>query len=259
MVISLVNLKGGVGKTVSTINIASAIAAKGKKVLIVDTDSQGNIAIAMGFNPEEIQHTLANLMVESIMNKISKDHMKEYILHADDVDIIPANSLLAAKEYEIMSAPGSDYLLKSLLDTIKDEYDYIFIDCPPSLGVFVLNALSASDCTVIPVEAQYLSFESLKEMIKVVGMVQLRLNTNLFIAGILITMYQSRTNMSKLIREQICAEYKDDIKVFDEVIPYSVKAAEQTVKGKSLIELEPTHPISLAYKTIAEELMKNGG
>ncbi len=259
MVISLVNLKGGVGKTVSTINIASAVADKGKKVLIVDTDSQGNIATAMGFNPDEIQLSLANLMVESIAHRISKEQVKEYILHANNVDIIPANSLLAAKEYEIMSAPGRDYLLKGLLNTIKDEYEYIFIDCPPSLGVFVLNALSASDYTLIPVEAQYLSFESLREMIKVISMVQLRLNPTLCIAGILITMYQARTNMSKLIREQICAEYGESIKVFDEVIPYSVKAAEQTVKGKSLIELEPTHPISLAYKNIAKELMNNGG
>ncbi len=257
-VINLANLKGGVGKTVSTINIAYAMAADEKKVLVIDTDSQGNISTAMEVNPDELKLTLANLLIKAIKGNVTQKEIEKHIIHVNRLDIIPSNSILAAKEYEIMNAMGRDYLLKMVIEKIRNEYDYILIDCPPSLGTIVLNVLAASDYTLIPVEAHYLSFESLREMLKTIAMVKMRLNPALEVAGIFLTMYQARTNMSKAIREKVRSEYGENIRIFDEYIPYSVKAAEQTLYGKSIIELNPTHPVSEAYQSIAKELMNYG-
>ena len=258
VVINLMNLKGGVGKTVSTINIAYALAMENKKVLIIDTDSQGNISTSMGLNPDEIKLTLAGILSEAIKGMVSEEQVKKYIIHLNKLDILPSNSLLALKEFEIMNAVGRDYLLRDVIEPIRNSYDFILIDCPPSLGTIVLNSLSASDYTLIPVEAHYLSFESLREMLKTINMVKMKLNPKLKIAGIFLTMYQARTNMSKVIREKIKSEYGDTIKVFDEYVPYSIKAAEQTLYGKSIIEINPKHPVSTVYISIAKELLGYG-
>lgn len=162
VVINLMNLKGGVGKTVSTINIAYALAMENKKVLIIDTDSQGNISTSMGLNPDEIKLTLAGILSEAIKGMVSEEQVKEYIIHLNKLDILPSNSLLALKEFEIMNAVGRDYLFRDVIEPIRNSYDFILIDCPPSLGTIVLNSLYASDYTLIPVEAHYLSFESLR-------------------------------------------------------------------------------------------------
>ncbi len=255
-VISLINLKGGVGKTVSSINIAYSLAELGKKVLIVDTDSQGNIATSLGFIADELSYTLYDLMNEEIDGVASHETIKEAIRNIGKVDIIASNSLLAGIEYKLMNAIGRENILKGIISTVSNNYDFIIIDCPPSLGLFVTNALVASDYVLIPVEAQYLSFESLKVMLATVGMVKRKLNPSLNIAGAFLTKYQSRTKLCGGIRNEICEIYGEDIKVFDEYIPYSIKAAEQTLHGKSLIELEPNHPVSTAYMNIAKELLK---
>lgn len=194
-VISLINLKGGVGKTVSSINIAYSFAEFNKKVLIVDADSQGNIATSLGMIADELDNTLSDL------------------------------------------------------------YDYIIIDCPPSLSLIVTNALTASNYVLIPVETQYLSFESLRVMLDTISMIQKKLNRELQIKGIFLTKYQSRTKLSQGIREKFYEIYGKEIKVFEEYIPYSIKAAEQTLYGKSLIELAPDNPVSVAYMNITKELL----
>ncbi len=256
VVISLINLKGGVGKTVSSINIAYSLSKLGKKVLIVDTDSQGNISTSLGMISDELDNTLFNLMNEAIDNEITREKVEQCIRDIGGVDIIPSNSLLAGIEYKLMNAIGREGVLREIIFTIADDYDFVIIDCPPSLGLFVTNALVASDYVLIPVEAQYLSFESVKVMLATVGMVKRKLNVNLNIAGVFLTKYQSRTKLSGAIKEKISEIYGSDIKIFDEYIPYSIKAAEQTLYGKSLIELEPNHPISNAYMNISKELVK---
>lgn len=257
-VINLLNLKGGVGKTVSSINIAYSLAECGKKVLIIDTDSQGNVATSMGMVADELSDTLVDLMSEEIEGDVKQARIMECIRKADKVDILPSNSLLASIDYKLMNAFGRETVIKSIVDRLRSSYDFIIIDCPPSLGLIVINVLVASDYTLIPVEAHYLSFESLKVMLNTIGMVKMKLNPNLQIAGIFLTMYQARTNLSKGIHDKICETYGDSIRIFDEVIPYSIKAAEQTLYGKSIIELKPAHPVSVAYKAIAKELMDYG-
>lgn len=257
-VISLVNLKGGVAKTVSTINLAAAMAKEGKRVLIIDTDSQGNIATAMGMQPDSITYSLANLMSKAIEDEVAEQEILQCIVHRENVDILPSNSLLAALDTALMNAMCRESVLKSISDRLKGQYDYILIDCPPSLGVIVKNALVASDYTLIPVEAHYLCFESLRSMLDTIRLVKLKLNPALEIAGIFLTMYQSRTNLGREIKELIQGTYGKDIRVFDDCIPYSIKAAEQTLYGKSIIDLNPKHPVAVGYMNIAKELMENG-
>lgn len=257
-VINLLNLKGGVGKTVSSINLAYSLAEYGKKVLLIDTDSQGNVATSMGLVADELHDTIVDLMSEEIDGSTSIERILECIRNTGKVDILPSNSLLAGIDYKLMNAIGRETVIKAIVDKLRSAYDFIIIDCPPSLGLIVLNVLVASDYILIPVEAHYLSFESLKVMLSTIEMVKLKLNPGLQIAGIFLTMYQSRTNLSKGIKEKICETYGGSIRIFDEVIPYSIKAAEQTLYGKSLIELAPNHPVSDAYKAIAKELMDYG-
>ncbi len=254
-VISLINLKGGVGKTVSSINIAYSFAEFNKKVLIVDADSQGNIATSLGMIADELDNTLCDLIDEAIADGVTEQRVVECIRQVGKVDIIPANSVLAEMDYKVMNAYRREYLLKDIISTIEHLYDYIIIDCPPSLSLIVTNALTASNYVLIPVETQYLSFESLRVMLDTISMIQKKLNKELQIKGIFLTKYQSRTKLSQGIREKVYEIYGKDIKVFEEYIPYSIKAAEQTLYGKSLIELAPDNPVSVAYMNITKELL----
>lgn len=255
-VISLLNLKGGVGKTVSSINIAYAMADAGKKVLIVDTDSQGNVATAMGVVADENPATLVDLLSEEIDGSVSLERINECIVTAGKVDVLPSNSLLAGIDYKLMNAFNREMVIKAIVDKLRTVYDFIIIDCPPSLGLIVRNVLTASDCVLIPVEAHYLSFESLQTTLSTIDMVRLKLNPDLKIAGIFLTMYQSRTNLSKGIRDMLQETYRGEIRVFEETVPYSIKAAEQTLYGKSIIELYPKSPVSAAYQAIAWGLLE---
>jgi len=256
--IALINLKGGVGKTVSSINIAYALAHLGRRTLIIDTDSQGNIATSLGMNFDAEPNTLVDLMTEAIDGEVTPERVRECIYPSGAVDILPSNFALAKIDYKLMNAYNRESVLKSVIDAIRPDYDYIIIDCPPSLGLIVTNALTACDRVLIPVEAQYLSFESLKVMLGTIEMVRKKLNRSLEIAGVFLTMYQSRTKLSKGIKDKICEIYGDDIHVFEDWIPYSIKAAEQTLYGRSLIDLEPNHPVSVAYMNITKELIADG-
>ena len=170
------------------------------------------------------------------------------------VDVIPANYLLAGLDLKLMNAMAREYVLKGIVEYVRKDYDYILIDSPPSLGVIVMNSLTASDYVLIPVEAQYLSFESLKVMLDTVNITKIKLNPNLNV-GIFITKYQSNANICKAILEKTREMYGESVKVFDTPIPYSVRAAEQTLYGKSIVEFMPRHKISAAYTQIAKELI----
>ena len=257
-IISLINLKGGVSKTTSVINLAYALSLMDKKVLIIDTDSQGNISTSLGMHADEFTNTLVNLMTDAIDSEVTADDIHSCIRKVGNIDILPSNLSLAAIDYKLMNAYGREHILKNVIDTIRDDYEYILIDCPPSLGLIVINALVASDYTLIPVEAHYLSFESMKVMLDTVDMVKKKLNPKLEIAGMFLTKYQSRTNLSKAIWELVTSKYGNTIKVFSDYIPYSIKVAEQALYGKSIVEMFPEHPVSVAYMKMAKELINYG-
>lgn len=256
-VISLINLKGGVGKTVSSINIAYALAEQRKKVLIIDTDSSGNIGKSLGVDINSLEKTLFDLINISINDEPSKEDVQGCIINIGAVDVIPANSLLAGIKFRMMEAYGRESILRSVTEVIRDEYDFIIIDCPPTLDIISTNALVASDSALIPVEAHFLSFDNLNEMFETITMVQRKLNRNLKVRGIFLTMYQQRTKLSQGIKKNLEEMYGNKYKVFDTFVPYSIKAAEQPLFGKSLIELCPRHPVTKAYKNIAKELISN--
>jgi len=256
-VISLINLKGGVGKTVSSINIAYALSEYGKKVLIIDTDSSGNIGKSLGIDINSLEKTILDLINISISDDLTKDEVQSCLIKVGKVDVLPSNSLFAGIKYRMMEAYGRESLLRCVTDVIREEYDYIIIDCPPTLDLISTNALVASDSALIPVEAHFLSFDNLNEMFETVTMVQRKLNRNLKVRGIFLTMYQQRTKLSQGIKKNLEEMYANKYKVFDTFIPYSIKAAEQPLFGKSLIELYPTHTVSMAYKKITKELISN--
>ena len=245
-VISLINLKGGVAKSTSVINLAYSLSLYDKKVLIVDTDSQGNISTSLGLQADEFQNTLVNLRTGDIDGEATAEDIHTCIRRVGNVDVLASNLSLAAIDYKLMNAYGREHILKTVIDTIRDEYDFILIDCPPSLGLIVINALVASDYTLIPVEAHYLSFESMKVMLDTVDMVKKKLNPSLEIAGIFLTKYQARTNLSKAIWELVSSKYGKRLKVFGDYVPYSIKVAEQALYGKSIVEMFPDHPVSVA-------------
>ena len=257
-IISLINLKGGVAKSTSVINLAYALSLMDKKVLVIDTDSQGNISTSLGMHADEFTNTLVNLMTDAIDREVTADDIHSCIRAVGNIDVLPSNLSLAAIDYKLMNAYGREHILKNVIDTIRDEYEYILIDCPPSLGLIVINALVASEYTLIPVEAHYLSFESMKVMLDTVDMVKRKLNPDLQIAGMFLTKYQSRTNLSKAMWELVASQYGKRIKVFGCYIPYSIKVAEQSLYGKSIIEQYPDHQVSMAYKNIAKELIDYG-
>jgi len=255
---SIVNFKGGCGKTSAVLNLASVIAREGKKVLIIDTDSQANIALSFGLKPESIEKTLGQLMACVIDSSNFTEDVTEYIIHKNNIDILPANFRLAAIDSKLMNAFCREYVLKSIVDKLKDQYSYIFLDCPPSLGAIVINALTASDSVLIPVEAHYLCYEGLKLMLDTIKTVQLKLNKQLKIEGIFFTMYQSRTSLCRGIADLVREQYNSEIKVFDEHIPFSIKAAEQPLHAKSIIEYAPKNPVAQGYEHLAKELMADG-
>ena len=256
-VISLINLKGGVGKTVSSINIAYALADCGKKVLIIDTDSSGNIGKSLGIDINALEKTITDLISIAISDDVTKEEVQSCIISIGAVDVIPSNSLFAGIKCRMMEAYGRESLLKCVTEVIRDEYDYLIIDCPPTLDLVSTNALVASDSALIPVEAHFLSFDNLNEMFETITMVQKRLNRNLKVRGIFLTMYQQRTKLSQGIKKNLEEMYANKYKVFDTFIPYSIKAAEQPLFGKSLIEMYPSHPVTKAYKNITKELVSN--
>lgn len=256
-IISLLNLKGGVGKTVSSINIAYALTEYGKRVLIIDIDSSGNIGKSLGLEINTLPKTLFDLMNEAIDGEPTKEQVKECIVNVGNVDIIPSNSLLAGIKYKLMGAYGRESVLKCVTDVIREEYDYIIIDCPPTLDLLNTNALVASDSVLIPVEAHFLSFDNLNEMFEMITMVKKKLNRDLKVSGIFLTMYQQRTKLAQGIKRELMEMYGESFRVFEYAVPFSIKAAEQPLFGKSLVELYPNHPVSVAYKNITKELISN--
>lgn len=254
---AIANQKGGVGKTTTTINLGYGLSQKGKKVLIVDLDPQGNLTTSCGIDSETIKITLADAMLE----KINLDKFldpKEYIISLnDEIDIIPSDVGLCGVELSLVNTMSREYILKEILDSVADNYEYILIDCSPSLGMLTINGLTAADSVIIPVQAQFLSLKGLEQLLQTIAKIKRQINKFIEIEGLLLTMYNRQTNLSKKVKESLEISYGENIKIFNSLIPLSVKAAEAPIAGKSVLEYSPDNIVSLSYKNLIGEIIND--
>ena len=256
-VIALVNQKGGTGKTQSTENLGIGLANEGKKVLLVDMDPQGSLTISLGHpRADELPVTVADIMAKVLQDQVIAPG--EGILHHEEgVDIMPANISLSGMEVSLVNVMSREKVLKEYIDSVKDNYDYVLIDCMPSLGMLTVNALAAADKLVIPVQAQYLSAKGLEQLLQTVNKVRRQINPKLKIDGILLTMVDNRTNYAKDICNLIRGTYGSKLKIYKTEIPHSVRAAEISAEGKSIFSHDPKGRVAEAYKNLTKEVLKN--
>ena len=246
--IAITNQKGGVGKTTTAINLAAALAELGKKILVIDTDPQGNMTSGFGVNKNEVENTVYELMLGSCSTE-------EAIIKnvKEGVDMIASNVNLAAVEIELIDDDNRNYVLKNEIEWVKDKYDYIIIDCPPSLSMLTVNAMTTADSVIVPIQCEYYALEGLSQLIHTVNLVKNGLNPELDLEGVVFTMYDSRTNLSAQVVENV----KDNIqtKVYQTVIPRNIRLAEAPSYGQPISEYDPKSAGAEAYKNLAKEVI----
>ena len=256
-VIAVVNQKGGTAKTTTVENLGIGLARQGKKVLLVDTDPQGSLTISLGYpRPDELDVTLFDLLNKTINEAVI--NAGEGILHQPEgIDLIPANISLAGLEVALVNTMNRERVLKQFLEPIKGNYDYVLLDCMPSLGMLTVNALAAADAALVPVQANYLSAKGLEQLLQTINKVKRQINPKLRIEGILLTMVDGRTNYGKEISSLIRDTYGGHIKIFTAEIPRSVRAAEISAEGKSIFLHDPKGKVAESYQDLTKEVLRN--
>lgn len=249
---ALANQKGGVGKTTTVINLAAYLAEAGKKVLIIDSDPQGNSTSGYGIEKTDIKNSYYTLLT-------GESSFEETVIKAeciDNIDILPANRELAGAEIELINFSRKEYLLKDILDVLKSNYDYIIIDCPPSLNILTLNALTAADGVLVPLQCEYYAMEGLTDLLYTISLVKKKLNKELKVEGVIFTMYDSRTNLSA----QVVDEVKNvlDKESLKTIIPRNIRLSEAPSHGVPINIYDKNSKGSLAYERLAEEILKRG-
>ena len=248
-IISVANQKGGVGKTTTTVNLSTILAKKGKKVLLIDTDPQGNATSGLGVS-KDVELSVYDILIGDTE---FDETLQETAIK--NLKVCPSNISLAGAEVQLVSMMSREQRLKTKLDKIKDQYDYILIDCPPSLGLVTLNAFTASDSVLIPVQCEYFALEGLGQLLNTVNLVKKHLNKNLEIEGALLTMYDARTNLSNQVVKEVKKYFED--KVYKTVSPRNVRLCEAPCYGMPITVYDPRSKGAKAYEKFAKELLKN--
>ncbi len=249
--IAIVNQKGGVGKSTTAVNLGACLAVMDYKVLLVDIDPQGNATSGMGIEKSKLEYSIYDVLIDG--------HPPQEVIKKTEVEnyfVLPANIDLAGAEIELVSVISRESKLKKILKKIEDRYDYIFIDCPPSLGLLTLNALTACESIIIPIQCEYYALEGLGQLMQTVKLVKNSLNENLKIEGVVLTMYDSRTNLSQQIIDEVNNFFKEN--VFETIIPRNVRLSEAPSFGKPISLYDPKSTGAKAYEKLAKEVNNNG-
>ena len=252
---ALCNQKGGVGKTVTAVNLGIGLARKGKRVLLVDVDPQGSLTASLGYQrPDQMENTLAEILGRIISDEPQAPG-EGIIQQTEGVDLLPANIELSGPEVTLVNTMSRETILREYLNGVRDRYDIILLDCCPSLGMLTINALAAADEVIIPAQAHYLSLRGMEQLIRTISNVKRKINPGLEIAGILITMVDKRTNYSREIIDLLRSTYGRRIRIFDSVIPLSIRAAETSAEGRSIYLHDPAGKVSAAYTALTREVL----
>lgn len=256
-VMAVVNQKGGTGKTTTTENLGVGLVMEGKKVLVVDTDPQASLTISLGYPvPDELPVTLSDLMAK-VMTEQHIEAGEGILHHPEGIDLIPSNIELSGLEVSLVNAMSRETILRQYLDMMKKNYDFILLDCMPSLGMLTVNVLAAADTVLIPVQAQYLPAKGLEQLLQTINKVRRQINPKLKIEGILLTMVDNRTNYAKDISSLIRESYGGKLKVYKTDIPRSVRAEEISAEGKSIFKHDPKGKVADAYRVLTKEVLNN--
>ncbi|MGX7204515.1 ParA family protein [Enterococcus pingfangensis] len=247
-IISVANQKGGVGKTTTTVNLGACLAYDGKKVLLIDSDAQGNATSGLGVRKPDVKQDIYDVLVNEVP-------IRETIIETsrENLSIVPATLQLAGAEIELTSMMARESRLKSALAEISDDYDFILVDCPPSLGHLTINAFTASDAILIPVQCEYYALEGLSQLLNTVRLVQKHFNPGLEIEGVLLTMYDARTNLGAEVVEEVRRYFQE--KVYDTIIPRNVRLSEAPSHGKPIIDYDPRSKGAEVYQALAKEVL----
>jgi len=254
-IIAVSNQKGGVGKTQTAISLGVGLAKHGKKVMIADLDPQGSCTISLGF--KDFYEVTISEILQCMIDGAELPSKESYLLHTEGVDLIPCDIRLAGIETRLLNSLSRENKLKFFLSELREDYDYILLDCPPALSMLTLNALVAADSVLIPVQAENLATMGLVELLKTISMINKQINPTLTIEGILITLYDKRLKEANVTVESILTAYSEHIKIFDTYIPKSTRVSEATRIGKSIFESDPNGKVTIAYENIVKELIEN--
>ena len=250
-VIAVANQKGGVGKTTTAINLSSCLAAQGQKVLAIDMDPQGNMTSGLSVEKDDVEYTVYDLMIDDI--DIEKVLCKEVF---ENLDVLPTNIDLSGAEIELLDVDNKEYILREKVAEIKDRYDFVIIDCPPSLSILTINAMTTADTVLVPIQCEYYALEGLSQLMKTIELVKSRLNENLEMEGVVFTMYDARTNLSLQVVENV----KDNLNqtIYKTIIPRNIRLAEAPSHGLPINMYDPRSTGAESYMLLADEVIHKG-